>query len=285
MSAHLGPNRYGKDGIRLVLVTRPDGEDGPHGLRDLTVDVRLEGEFESVHTEGDNSSVLPTDTMRSTVYALAQQHLNASIEEFGLALTERFLTAAPAASRATVTLREHSWSRAQVAGAAHPHAFVGGSEECATAEVTRTATDADVRSGISGLTLLRTKGSAFSGFLRDELTVLPETEDRIMATAVSADWGYGEHHHPTYDDVRAAARVALVEVFSTHDSASVQHTLYAMGVAVIDACPDVDAVRLRLPNKHHVPVDLSAVGVTNDRAVFVATDRPFGVIEAEVRRG
>jgi urate oxidase len=285
VAAQLGPNRYGKDGIRLVLVSRPGGDDDAHLLRDLTVDVRLEGDFETVHTEGDNSPVLPTDTMRSTVYALAQQHLVGSIEAFGLALTDRFLDASPAASLAEVTLREHSWRRASVGGGAHPHAFVGGSAECATAVVTRTSTSAPgVRSGISGLTLLRTHGSAFSGFLRDEFTVLVETDDRIMATDVSADWTYRGDQQPSYDDVRAAARVALVEVFSNHQSASVQHTLYAMGEAVIDRCPDVDAVRLRMPNKHHIPVDLSAVGLSNDRAVYVATDRPFGVIEGEVRR-
>jgi urate oxidase len=285
MAAHLGPNRYGKDGIRLVLVSRPEGDEGAHTLRDLTVDVRLEGAFETVHTEGDNSSVLPTDTMRSTVYALAQHHLTGSIEAFGLALTERFLAASPAASVAEVTLREHSWGRAQIGGSAHPHTFVAGSAECATAVVTRTSTSGpQVRSGIGGLTLLRTRGSAFSGFLRDEFTVLVETEDRIMATDASADWTFRENHQPSYDEVRAAARAALVEVFGTHVSASVQHTLYAMGEAVVDACPDVDAVRLRMPNKHHIPVDLSAVGLSNDRAVFVATDRPFGVIEGEVRR-
>jgi urate oxidase len=285
VAAHLGPNRYGKDGIRLVLVSRPAGNDGAHGLRDLTVDVRLAGDFETVHTEGDNSTVLPTDTMRSTVYALAQAHLTGSIEEFGLALSKRFLDVAPAASVAEVTLREHSWTRANVAGSSHPHSFVGGSAECATAVVTRTSpSTTEVRSGISGLTLLRTHGSAFSGFLRDEFTVLPETDDRIMATDVSANWTYGGDHQPSYDDVRAVAREALVDVFSNHESASVQHTLYAMGEAVIAACPDVDAVRLVMPNKHHIPVDLAAIGLTNDRAVFVATDRPFGVIEGEIRR-
>jgi urate oxidase len=285
VAAHLGSNRYGKDGIRLVLVTRPAGDDAAHGLRDLTVDVRLAGDFETVHTEGDNSTVLPTDTMRSTVYALAQEHLTGSIEEFGLALTQRFLDVAPAASLAEVALREHSWTRVQEAGVAHPHAFVGGSGECATAVVTRTSPSSTVvRSGLAGLTLLRTHGSAFSGFLRDEFTVLAETDDRIMSTEVSASWTYGGDHEPSYDDVRALARGTLVDVFSNHESASVQHTLYAMGEAVIAACPDVDAVRLVMPNTHHVPVDLAAIGLTNDRAVFVATDRPFGVIEGEVVR-
>jgi urate oxidase len=286
VAAQLGSNRYGKDGIRLVLVSRPEGDDGAHVVRDVTVDVRLEGAFEAVHTDGDNSPVLPTDTMRSTVYALAQEHLTGSIEGFGLALTDRFLVATPAASIAEVTLREHGWARAPATGSGHPHAFVGGSAECATAVVTRTSSSEApaVRSGISGLTLLRTHASAFAGFLRDEYTVLAETEDRIMATDVSVDWTYLAHHEPSYDGVRAAARVTLIDVFSNHPSASVQHTLFAMGEAVIESCTDVDAVRLRMPNKHHIPVDLSAIGLTNDRAVYVATDRPFGVIEGEVRR-
>ncbi|MGZ4593089.1 MAG: factor-independent urate hydroxylase [Actinomycetes bacterium] len=285
MSPHLGANRYGKDGIRLVLVRRGPSEDGPHELRDLTVDVRLEGAFEAVHTRGDNSPVLPTDTMRSTVYALAQQHLTGAIEDFGAALTQCFLDASPAASSAEVTLREHSWSRAQVRGAPHPHSFVGGSAECATAVVSQQrSAGRTTTSGLSGLTLLKTRGSAFSGFLRDELTVLAETADRIMATEVTAEWSYDAATDPSYGDARLSARAALVATFSDHDSQSVQHTLYAMGEAVLAACSQISSIRLRMPNKHHVPVDLAALGLINDRAVFVATDRPFGVIEGEVRR-
>jgi urate oxidase len=285
VSPHLGANRYGKDGIRLVLVRRGAAEDDPHDLRDLTVDVRLEGDFDAVHTDGDNSAVLPTDTMRSTVYALAQQHLTGSIEQFGAALTERFLDASPAAHTAEVRLREHAWSRAGGRGRPHPHAFVGGSAECSTATVTRSrSAGLDVRSGIAGLAVLKTRGSAFSGFLRDEYTVLAETGDRILATEVSAEWSYGAGAEPAYDDIRATARAALVTTFSEHDSESVQHTLYAMGAAVLAGCAVVSRVGLRMPNKHHVPVDLAALGIANDRAVYVATDRPFGVIEAEVLR-
>jgi urate oxidase len=285
VNARLGSNRYGKDGIRLVLVRRDHGEDGPHELRDLTVDLRLEGGFERAHTVGDNSAVLPTDTMRSTVYALAQQHLTGAIERFGAALTGRLLDAAPAAVLAEVSIREHPWSRVPVGDGLHPHAFVGGGTESATCVVTQQRSGAPrVRSGVTGLTVLKTRGSAFSGFLRDELTVLPETEDRILATEVTADWTFQTAEPPSYDDVRAAARRALVATFADHDSRSVQHTLFAMGDAMLEACPQVASVRLRMPNKHHVPVDLAAVGLRNDRAVFVATDRPFGVIEGEVRR-
>jgi urate oxidase len=284
VTASMGANRYGKDGIRLVLVRRDTDR---HALRDLTVDVRLEGDFARVHTAGDNAPVLPTDTMRSTVYALAQEHLTGPIEAFGAALARRFLAASPAATTAQVSLREHGWARAEVAGAAHPHAFVGGSAEQATAVVTahRSGT-VETRSGLTGLVVLKTSGSAFSGFLRDEFTVLAETDDRILATEVTAEWRYDDAAAaPSYDEVRAAARRTLVETFATHDSQSVQHTLYAMGAAVLAASAGITRVWLRMPNKHHVPVDLSGFGIAGDRAVFVATDRPYGVIEGTVERG
>jgi urate oxidase len=281
----MGPNRYGKDGIRLVLVrrgTRGDGDD----LRDLTVDVRLEGDFDRVHTEGDNAPLLATDTMRSTVYAMAQEHLVGAIEGFGAALAARYLQAAPAAALAEVTLREHAWTQTEVGGVPHPHAFTAGPAATATAVVTaRRSGPPTVRSGIAGLTVLKTTDSAFSGFLRDEFTVLAETDDRILATETTADWSYLDGMSPSYDAVRATARTALLESFSAHKSKSVQHTLFAMGEALLAACPDVGEVSLRMPNKHHVAVDLSPFGIENDRAVFVATDRPFGVIEGTVTRG
>jgi len=285
MTASMGPNRYGKDGIRLVLVRRGRSGNEPDELRDLTVDVRLEGDFDAVHTEGDNAPVLATDTMRSTVYALAQEHLTGAVEDFGATLARRYLHAAPAAEVAEVTLREHAWTRTEVGGAPHPHAFTAGPAAVSTAVVTAHRSGAvGVRSGIAGLTVLKTTDSAFSGFLRDEFTVLAETEDRILATEVTADWTYLEGSAPSYDEIRATARRALLESFATHESKSVQHTLYAMGEALLAACADVSEVSMRMPNKHHIAVDLSPFGIENDRAVFVATDRPFGVIEGTVTR-
>jgi urate oxidase len=286
MTASMGPNRYGKDGIRLVLVRRGRAGEDLDELRDLTVDVRLEGDFDAVHTEGDNAPVLATDTMRSTVYALAQEHLTGSIEDFGAALVRRYLHAAPAAEVAEVSLREHAWARTEVGGTPHPHAFAAGPPASSTAVVTAHRDGAlGVRSGIAGLTVLKTTDSGFSGFLRDEFTVLAETEDRILATELTADWAFLlDGRTPSYDDVRTTARRTLVQAFATHDSKSVQHTLYAMGAALLEKCDDVREVSMRMPNKHHVAVDLSPFGIGNDRAVFVSTDRPFGVIEGTVTR-
>jgi urate oxidase len=277
----MGANRYGKDGVRLVLVRRGAGAGGRDVVRDLTVDLRLSGDFEAVHTEGDNSPVLPTDTMRSTVFALAQQHLTGAIEDFAAALGDRLLDASAAAYVAEVAIREHSWVPA---ADDLPHAFVGGTAEAASCEVVVARdTGPDVTSGIEGLAVLKTTGSAFAGFLRDEYTVLAEADDRILATSVTATW---QQDGSGYEGTRQRLRAALLDSFARHDdSQSVQHTLWVMGRAALAAAPEVVAVNLVLPNKHHVLVDLEPFGIVNERAVYVATDRPYGVIEGTVERG
>jgi urate oxidase len=270
--ATLGPNRYGKSGIRLVTVDRRDDR---HDLLDLTVDVRLEGDFAAAHVDGDNAAVLPTDTMRGTVYALARDGA-APVEAFGLRLARRFLDAAAAAATAHVTLVAEPWDRLG------PTAFTGGAGR-RTAAITATRDDAWVRAGLTDLVVLKTTGSGFSGFLRDEYTTLADTDDRILATRITADWRY-DGLDVDWDEAQAQIRGALLDAFAAHDSASVQHTLHAMGEAALAARPDVAEIHLLLPNLHHVQADLSPYGLDNPGAVFVATDRPYGVIEATVLR-
>lgn len=276
----MGANSYGKDGIRLVTVARlPDR----HEVRDLTVDVRLEGDFARVYTAGDNSPVLPTDTMRTTVYALARDHPLGDVERFGAVLAERFLAATPAATLVRIHLAEHPWVRVEAGGRAHSHAFSRSSGEHWTATVTATRSGVRVGAGLEGLVLLKTAGSAFAGFLKDRYTVLEETDDRLLATEVSATWRYASAEID-FPACRAAIRRALVEAFADHDSRSLQHTLWAMGRAVLRDCDKVERVSLSLPNRHHFPVDLSPFGLDNDDRVFVAADRPYGVIEGTVER-
>ncbi|CAN5306666.1 urate oxidase [soil metagenome] len=276
----MGANSYGKDGIRLVTVARlPDR----HEVRDLTVDVRLEGDFARVYTAGDNSAVLPTDTMRTTVYALARAHPLGDVEGFGAALAERFLAATPAASVARIRLSEHPWARVEAGGRAHPHAFSRSSGERWTATVAATRSGVRIGAGLEGLVLLKTAGSAFAGFLKDRYTVLEETDDRLLATEMSATWQYASAE-TDFPACRRDVRRALVEAFADHGSRSLQHTLWAMGEAVLRDCGQVERVSLSLPNRHHFTVDLAPFGLDNDDEVFVATDRPYGVIEGTVER-
>jgi len=271
-------NRYGKSRVRLVKVNRARD---PHELIDLTIDVQLEGAFESVYVDGDNRACLATDTMKNTVYAFARREPIDRVEPFAIRLAEHF-AATPPVSRARISAIEHRWDRLSAGGRPHPHAFVQPGGEEWTAVVTRDASGLSVRAGVAHLVVLKTTDSGFEGFPRDEYTTLPETADRILATSVTASWMY----RPGTTDfaARDCIRAALVETFAAHDSRSVQHTLYAMAEAAIGACADVDEITLTLPNRHHLLVDLTPFGLDNPNEVFLATDQPFGLIEATIRR-
>jgi len=271
-------NRYGKSRVRLVKVRRSRD---PHELVDLTIDVQLEGAFEAVYVEGDNRSCLATDTMKNTVYALARQDPIEHVEAFALRLASHF-AGKPAVSRARVSASEHRWERLEVAGRPHPHAFAQPGGEQWTTVVTRDAGGAQVASGLTNLVVLKTTDSAFSGFPRDQYTTLPDADDRILATSITATWVY---RSDSVDfSARGRLRTALVETFAAHRSRSVQETLYAMGQAALASCADVTEITLTLPNRHHLAVDLSPFGLDNPDEIFVATDQPFGLIEATIRR-
>jgi urate oxidase len=279
MSLNLAWNRYGKCRVRLVKVRRRG--DAPHDLVDLTIDVQLEGEFDPVYTRGDNQTCLPTDTMKNTVYALARQDAVADMETFATRLAEHF-AAKRGVTRALVRASQAPWNRVTVGGRPHPHAFVHAGGESWTTVVTRDCEGLDVSSGVANLVVLKTRDSAFEGYPRDEYTTLPETRDRILATAITAVWTYRKG---TSDfSARGRIRPALVETFATHESESVQHTLYAMAEAALSAADEIVDITLTLPNRHHLLVDLTPFGLDNPNEIFVATDQPYGLIEATVRR-
>ena len=277
--ADLSWNRYGKSRIRLVKVRRSRD---PHEIVDLTIDVQLEGAFDAVYEDGDNRACVATDTMKNTVYALARQDPIEHAEAFALRLADHFLRG-PAITRARISVVEQPWGRLSAAGRPHPHAFVQAGAEHWTAVITRDERDTHVAAGLANLVVLKTTDSAFSGFPRDEFTTLAETEDRIMATSITAVWDYAGAA-PEFG-ARADVRRALVDTFAGHRSRSVQHTLYAMGEAALAACAGIDSITLSLPNRHHLLVDLTPFGLDNPNEIFVATDQPYGLIEATIRRG
>jgi urate oxidase len=281
-AAGLKSDSYGKSAIRLVKVVR-DGD--RHSVHDLTVDVHLEGDFLAAHTVGDNSAVLPTDTMKNTVYALARQRDVDPPEAFAAAVGARLLGSAPHASRVTVEIAKHGWNRIAVDGSPSGTAFEHGSNEVRVARVrSERGAAATSEAGLTSLFVLRTAGSAFSGFPRDEYTTLRETRDRIFATSVTARWKYGAGR-VDFNAAFVAVRQALLETFATHPSESVQHTLYAMGRAALAARAEVSEIRLLLPNKHHLLVDLTPFKLDNPNEIFVATSEPYGLIEATLVRG
>jgi urate oxidase len=272
----LGEHRYGKKSIRLVKVVRAGSE---HAVRDLTVDVTLDGAFDRAYTDGDNSAVVATDTMKNTVYALAKEALTGAIEDFAIRVGEQLL-AAPSVSAARVDIREHHWTRLRPG----ENAFRREGSMTRTTSVTVGATGCAVRSGIADLVLMKTTKSSFTGFPRDRYTTLRDADDRIMATQMTASWLYGSVG-AGYEATFGAILETLLDAFADHTSRSVQETIWILGRAVLERHAEVDEVHLALPNLHHWIVDLSPFALDNDGEIFVATSEPFGSIEATVRRG
>jgi urate oxidase len=281
MSVKLVHNNYGKSCVRLLKVARR-GE--LHEIQETTVRIAFEGEFTEVHTVGDNSQVLPTDTMKNTVYALASQTREIEeIETFALRLANHFLTNNSPVTRVIIEITEHGWTRMALGGKAHPHSFVKGSDEKRTAKVSVTSEGATIESGVEDLIVLKTTKSGFVGYIKDQYTTLPETTDRILATSLKATWQYANTDAAMGETWRGA-RQTIIETFAGHDSLSVQHTLYAMGKAVLERFPDIAEISFSLPNIHYLPVDLARLGLENGNQIFLPTDEPHGLIEARLSR-
>lgn len=276
----LAETAYGKSCVRLVKVSRHGDR---HDLKDLTIAIRFEGEYDQSYTHGDNRDVLPTDTMKNTVYALAAQQPVDEPEVFGRVLAEHFLERNQRLRRVRVDLTEQAWGRIVVGAREHGQAFVRQVAESRTATVKGEGERMAIGAGVRDLVILKSSRSGFIGFLRDEYTTLPDVADRILATAMTATWRY-RTADLDFNLAWRAVRTTLLETFAEHDSRSVQHTLHAMGQAVLDNVEAVTAIRLVMPNKHHLPVDLSRLGLENHNEIFVPTDEPYGLIEASLIR-
>ena len=300
----LAANRYGKSRVRLLRLTKhialSTGE-AVHDIDEWTVQILLSGDFESAHTVGDNTNILATDTMKNTVYFVAHQSEATSMEAYAQELIDYILTRNPQVNTAEVVIESTLWKRLFVDGKPYPTAFMRGSDERQTTTVSRTR-GADgktlqpvtITSGLDHLTLMKTAQSAFTGYIKDPLTTLPETTDRLFATALKATWPYtaaaiasaaaAPDQAIDFNKVRRHLRETLIETFATHDSLSVQQTLYAMAEAALAHTSLIDEMTMVMPNKHNLLVDLSRFNQTNPNHIFVPTDEPHGTIEATIRR-
>ena len=279
MAIVLGPNQYGKAEVRVVAVDRSTPR---HSLVDLNVSSSLRGDFTAAHTAGDNSHVLTTDAQKNTVFAFARDGVG-SPEQFALRLARHFAGTYNWITGARVAVESYGWDRIDVGGQPHDHAFSRTSGEVRTAVVTVDGDDGPVLAGLTDLVVLKTTGSEFWGFPRDRYTTLAETNDRILATAVTARWRYTSLDLDV-DACYAAVRTALLETFASTHSYALQQSLYAMGEAVLQQVPDVAEIRFSMPNKHHFLQDLSTFGLDNPDVVYHADDRPYGLIEGSVLR-
>ncbi|WP_193554081.1 factor-independent urate hydroxylase [Rothia uropygialis] len=272
----LGKNQYGKAENHVVRVNRATDR---HTLRDLVVTSQLRGDFEAVHTEGDNAHCVATDTQKNTVFALAQKHDIKSPEEFLNTLSDHFTSGFDWVSGGRWAAEEHLWNRIND----HDHCFVQNKDEVRTAVVVTDGEKKTVISGFKDLTVLKSTESGFVGYPKDEFTTLKETDDRVLSTDIATRWRYNTTEvdfDAAYEDVKNI----ILDKFTDHYSRALQETLYLMGKAVIETHPEIDEIKFSCPNKHHFVYDLSFCGEENNNETHHAADRPYGLIEATVQR-
>lgn len=281
MPIRLAENSYGSSRIHLLRVSKQQGR---HDVREIAISIRFEGDFETAHTKGDNRKILPADTMKNTVYALARQHSIEPLENFGLHLIEHFLTYNAQVTRVLIEASENIWAHLPHGGKPHPSAFARAGEQERTCFLSGTREGTEVRAGIENLLVLKTSNSAFEDFKKDPYTTLQEESDRILSIIINADWLYTEED-AEFGPLWHAVRKALLEAFAEHHSQSLQHTLYAMGEAILGNFENISEIHLSLPSKHFYLADLAPLGMDNPGTVFLPADEPHAAIEATLKKG
>ena len=254
-----------------------------HDFKDLTIGIQFEGDFETSYTTGDNSRILPADTIKNTVYALAKLYPIEQIEEFAQQLIDHFLTDNSQVSRIRVDVGEHFWTRVPFGDRAHPWSFTPASGEIRTTVVTGTREGSTIEAGVDELQIVKTTGCGFEGYLRDPFTTLQETSDRILSTVVRASWRYSDNEIP-FGVYWHGVRQAILDTFVEHESRSIHYTMNAIAEAVLERYVDIAEIKLSLPNMDCRLVDLSVLGLENNNEVFAPAAQPFELIEATVRR-
>lgn len=282
MKVNLIQNSYGKSAVRVAKITRhADG----HDFKEIHINIQLEGNFTHVYTEGSNADVLPTDTMKNTIFALAKDHPLTTIEDFGLFLTDYFLSNNPQVSAVTIDLAQIRWERMKNGTIVEPHAFIGGGNEQQTTKIRRSrAEGVSIEAGIRGMRILKTTKSSFEGYVVDKFTTLPPAADRILATEMESVWHYQQSQNIDFQEVRNQIRAQLCITFAEHHSFSVQQTLFLMGEAVLKNVLAVDEISFKMPNLHYLPINVKPFGMENNNEVFVASGDAFGYITGTLRR-
>jgi len=273
-------HNYGKARVRVLKVFRAGKI---HSVKELTVQVMLQGDFDASFTQADNRLVVATDSMKNTVNVLAKQKLGAETEPFGLALGGHFLKTYRHVRRVEVNLTEHCWSKILAGGQPHAHSFLEKNAARPVARIVCTRDGNEIESGIEELLILKTTASGFKNFWRDEFATLPETDDRIFATKLRAIWTYRQSPK-RFSATNEKILHSLLAVFAKNHSPSVQATLFQMGEAALKLAPEISKIHLAMPNKHCLLINLAPFGLENKNELFVPTDEPHGQIEGTVAR-
>jgi urate oxidase len=276
----LQSNRYGKARVHVFKKIK---KDGLHIPKELEIKTLLEGDFGDSYTKDDNKKVIATDSIKNTTNFLAYHQLGTETEPFALTLCQHYLAKYSHVTSVNVETFERVWERQIVDGEPSGTNFVSTGKGIPWTQTVATRDSMETTSGVRELMVLKTSSSAWADFWQDELTTLPDTDDRLLATSLTACWVY-QKAPASYAAANANIIQAMLEAFSTRFSPSAQSTQYHMGEAALNACPEISRISLTMPNLHYLVIDLSPFHIKNDKELFVPTEAPQGWIEATVAR-
>jgi len=282
--ATLVSNRYGKT---LVRVLKVDKNPGKHIVHDYSVQVLLEGDFDTVYTTGDNTKVVPTDTVKNTCYYVADRTKFSCPEEYAIALGKHFLQTYSWVDRVNVDIVNFLWDRMTFDGKPHEHSFSKSSPEVRFSSVISDRKGGiKIESGIKDLIVMKTTASGFVGYNKDKYTTLQETTDRIFATSVYCKWKFSTKVNASTDFNKAweTARSVICSIFANTYSKSVQETQMLTATEIIRRVPEIEEVSSSMPNKHSLTFNLEPLGLKNTNTIFQSIEEPSGLIESVVRR-
>lgn len=293
MALRIASHQHGKGSVRVGKRYVADGQEY---FIDLSCEVTVwTPQAETAFTIGDNNSVVATDTCKNIAYIVAKESTFSSPEEFAIQYAERFIEKFPFVTKACAVVKQVPWVRAVVDGRPHNHAFVRGAGDekwCATATAER-ACPTVVTSSIEGLVVLKTTKSGWEGFHTNEYRLLPDVNERMLASSVTARWEFGSGSAPVggYCALRDKVKATLIKGFAGPPdtgvySPGVQFTLHKMGKAALEAIPSMKSITLSMPNIHYLPAKvLDAMGIHKfEDDIFIPTDEPYGMIEATMVR-
>jgi len=288
----IGANRYGKGNVRLLRVVK----DSPkHEVHELKAQILLEGEFTEAFTKGLNHQILPTETQKNTLYYLSKTLPIDPIENWVVLVAKYFIDRYSHISAVNLDVDVLSWSRIVVNGREHNHAFQKSLSGTRTVS-SRIGRDGSLKivSGFKDLQVLKTTQAGFEGFIKDEFTTLPEVKDRVLATKIACTWNYypaAIKQNLEYNKIYNSISTAVLETFAGNPdtgvySASVQQTIYDIGVRVLKENSSIQQYSMALPNVHYYKVNFAEYQSTipNNNEVFFTFDGAHGQIEATIER-
>jgi len=226
---------YGK--LR-VPVHRIDGDD----VLACEVSVEVLGDnFLPAYTEGDNTNVVATDTMKNFILRESLSYDGAGLEGLLVHLGRKFMETYPVMESVRMSAKELRFDRLG------DRVYSRSSDDYGVATV---EPDGSVRGGRHGMLLLKTRGSAFTKFARDEYTTLPERGDRPLLIRLDADWTYsGDAYVPSRE-----IRDHFAATFDDFVSESIQHLVHEMGTRLLADRKEIAQVSFTAENHTRDPV-------------------------------